>query len=157
MMIAAQLAILYMALGIWTFIPPTNPPPAPPSSSVAGTWNDDPKNWYRAFEEEQPADVNIIHSQYWRSDHWTYEYMYFFEVQATPEWRDKFLKERNALPVPPDKARSFRTQVFGDSTPDWFAPDPVDIYEVWDERPGYFGTIWINKDNGHIYFWDSQL
>ena len=51
----------------------------------AGTWEDDPKNWYRAFNEEQPAEVKVVHSKYWRSDHFTLEFTYYFEVQATPE------------------------------------------------------------------------
>jgi len=37
------------------------------SSQHAGTWEDDPKNWYRAFNEEQPAQVKVIHSKYGKS------------------------------------------------------------------------------------------
>ena len=65
----------------------------------AGTWEDDPKNWYRAFNEEQPSDLKIVHSKYWRSNHFTYEFVYYFEVEATPAWRDAFLKKRNAARV----------------------------------------------------------
>ena len=131
--------------------------PDNPSIINSGTWEDDAHNWYRAFQREPPADITVVHSKYWRSDHWTDEYVYYFVVQATPEWRDKFLNSRKAQPVPADKARSFRDQEQIDLTPVWFAPDPVSDYEVWDERPGYFGTIWINKSNGHIHFWDHKV
>ena len=124
---------------------------------TAGTWEDDAHNWYRAFQQEPPADIVVVHSKYWRSDHWTDEYSYFFEVDASPKWRDDFLKNRNAQPVPSDKARSFRDQVHSDFTPDWFAPGPVSDYEVWDDRPGYYGTIWISKTNGHIFFWHRKV
>ena len=122
----------------------------------AGTWEDDPKNWYRAFNEEQPAQVKVVHSKYWRSNHFTYEFIYYFEVQATPEWRDAFLRKKNLALVSPSSARSFRTNNHSDDTPNWFAPDPVDIYDVWD-KAGYFGSVWINKTNGHIFFYDAQL
>jgi hypothetical protein len=122
----------------------------------AGTWEDDPKNWYRAFNEKQPAEVKVIHSKYWRSNHFTYEYIYFFEVQATTEWRDAFLKKHKLELVSPSTARSFRTNTHSDTTPNWFAPDPVNNYDVWD-KDGYFGSVWINKTNGHIYFYDVEL
>jgi len=122
----------------------------------AGTWEDDPQNWRRAFNEEQPAQVKVIHSKYWRSNHFTLEFIYYFEVVATPEWRDAFLKKRGLMHVSPSVARSFRTNMLSDKTPDWFAPDPVELYEVWDEA-GYFGCVWINKTNGHLFFYDVQV
>lgn len=122
----------------------------------AGTWEDDPKNWYRAFHEEQPSEVKVVHSKYWRSDHFTVEFIYYFEVEAAPEWRDKFLAKHNLKRVSSETARSFRTNNSGYETPDWFAPDPVGRYDVWD-RPEYFGSVWIDKTNGHIFFYDAQL
>jgi len=122
----------------------------------AGTWEDDPKNWYRAFNEEQPAQVKVVHSKYWRSNHFTYEFIYYFEVEATPEWKDKFVAEHSLKQVSPATARSFRTNNSADDTPNWFAPDPVGRYDVWD-KAGYFGSVWIDKTNGHIFFYDAQL
>ncbi len=122
----------------------------------AGTWEDDPKNWHRAFKEEQPAGVRVVQSSYWRSSHFTVEFMYFFEVQATPERRDAFMRRKSLDLVSPSSARSFRSTYHTDDTPSWFAPDPVDLYEVWDRTP-YFGSVWINKTNGHIFFYDVQL
>lgn len=52
----------------------------------AGAWMDDPKNWSRAFGQDLPAGVNVIHSYYWESDHFTYEYGCYFEIEASPEW-----------------------------------------------------------------------
>ncbi len=122
----------------------------------AGTWEDDPQNWYRAFREQQPAQVKVIHSKYWRSNHFTEEFIYYFEVEATPEWTEAFLKKRGLIQVSPSVARSFRTNNDPSDTPGWFAPDPVELYDVWD-RAGYFGSVWRNKSNGHIYFYDAQL
>jgi hypothetical protein len=122
----------------------------------AGTWEDDPKNWYRAFNEEQPAEIKVVHSKYWKSNHFTDEFIYFFEVQAMPKWKEAFLRKRNFELVSTSSARSFRTNNHSDITPDWFAPDPVDKYDVWDTA-GSFGSVWINKTNGHMFFYDVQL
>jgi hypothetical protein len=122
----------------------------------AGSWEDDPQNWFRVFGEQQPAQVKVVHSKYWRSDHFTAEFSYYFEVEATPEWRDALLKKRGLTQVSPSVARTFRTSMDSDDTPDWFAPDPVELYDVWD-RAGYFGSVWIVKTNGHIFFYDMQL
>ena len=91
----------------------------------AGTWEDDPKNWYRAFHEQPPAEVKVVHSKFWRSNHFTYEFMYYFEIKATPEWRDAFMEKRGLKRVSASVARSFRTNIHSDDTPAWFAPDPV--------------------------------
>ncbi len=122
----------------------------------AGTWEDDPRNWFRAFGEEQPTQVKVVHSKYWRSNHFTKEFIYYFEVEATTEWRDAFLTKRELTQVHPSVARSFRMNTHSDDIPGWFAPDPVELYDVWD-KAGYFGSIWINKTNGHIYFYDAEL
>ncbi|HEY4416165.1 MAG TPA: hypothetical protein VGO57_10770 [Verrucomicrobiae bacterium] len=122
----------------------------------AGTWEDDPQNWYRAFKESQPAQVKVVHSKYWRSNHFTEEFIYFFEIEASPEWLRAFLKQRGLTQVAPEKVGSFRANINSSDAPIWFAPDPVGLYEVWD-RPGYFGSVWINRTNGHIYFYDMQL
>jgi hypothetical protein len=122
----------------------------------SGTWQDDPKNWYRAFREEQPSQVKVVHSKYWRSNHFTLEFMYYFEVEATPEWRDSFLMKKGLALVSPSFAGSFRAYNSSDDTPDWFAPDPVSLYDVWD-KDGYHGSVWINKTNGHLFSYEWQL
>lgn len=125
------------------------------NSLSAGMWEDDSKNWSRAFHEDQPTEVEVVHSKYWKSNHFTDEFIYFFEIEATPEWRDAFLKKRNLVPVPSSLARSFRTNTHTDMTPDWFAPDPVSKYDVYDANG--FGSVWIDRVTGHIFFYDIQV
>ena len=120
----------------------------------AGTWHDDPQNWHRAFGEDPPAEVSVVHSYYWGSDHFTHEYIYFFEVQAPAAWREAFIKNRNAEPVDPSHACCF--EVHYEGTPEWFVPDLVENYNVWD-RPKYRGSLWMNKTNEHFYFYGVQL
>jgi len=120
----------------------------------AGTWEDDPKNWHRAFGEDPPEDVSVVHSYYWGSDHFTHEFIFFFEVKASATWREAFIESRNAQPVVTSSARRFG--VHYDGTPEWFVPGQVEQYHVWD-RPKYHGSLWMNKTNEHFYFYGVQL
>ena len=119
---------------------------------MSGTWDDDAGNWKRAFGSIKPDDVTVVHSKYWKSNHFTEEHMYYFEIEAAPEWRDIFLKQRGFAEVSPTSARSFRMNNHDDGVPDWFAPDPVGLYDVWDNAG--FGSVWINKTTGHIFFYE---
>lgn len=120
----------------------------------AGTWKDDPGNWRRAFGEDPTQDVSVVHSYYWGSDHFTHECIYFFEVKAEPAWREAFIRTRNCVPVASSNACCF--DVHYEGTPDWFVPKPVQQYEVWD-RPGHHGSLWLNRTNGHFFFYGVQL
>ncbi len=124
------------------------------ANGEAGTWENDPQNWERAFQTNAPPEVTVVNSKYWRSNHFTYEYMWFFEVSAPAAWRDEFLLNRGLKLKPPSESRSFRDSHTSRLTPDWFAPDPVELYDVWS---GTHGTLWINKTNGHIHFYGVLL
>lgn len=124
------------------------------SSMQSGTWEDDEGNWSRAFGQDPPEDVSVVHSYYWTSAHFTHEYIYFFEVKASARWRDSFIKACEAEPVAASNAGCF--EVGYDETPAWFVPGAVEQYDVWD-RPGYRGSIWLNKTNQHFYFYGVQL
>jgi len=47
---------------------------------ASGTWDDDSKNWTRAFDTSKPPDVVVVHSRYSRFPHWTYEFEYYFHI-----------------------------------------------------------------------------
>ena len=78
------------------------------------------------------------------------------KIEATPAWKDKFVAKHNLKPVSPETALSFRTNNHDDDAPNWFAPDPVGRYDVWDQA-GHFGSVWMDKSNGHIFFYEWQL
>jgi len=126
------------------------------NAARAGTWEDDPKNWFRAFNEEPPADVSVVRSKYWRSNHFTDEFVYYFEVQASAAWRDAFLKKRNVELISPPAAATYRMNNHSDLAPDWFVPGPAEKYDVWD-KAGHCGSIWMDKTNGHVFFYDQQV
>ncbi len=126
-----------------------------PGTSSAGTWENDAQNWQRAFKTNAAPEVTVIHSKYWKSDHFTEEFIWFFEINATPAWREEFLQSRGLKLLSTSESRTFRDNHKSAITPVWFAPDPVELYDVWGASQR--GSVWINKTNGHLHFFGMQL
>jgi len=102
----------------------------------SGTWEDDPRNWGRAFDSEKPIYVEVVHSKYWRSPHCTYEFQYFFEISDKSGEFKKELFSRNALlKLPPSEAAEARDRCFGEPPP-WFVPRPADGFQHLGTLPG---------------------
>jgi hypothetical protein len=121
--------------------------------SCGGKWDEDAKNWSRAFNGQTcPADVKIVHSRYYRSPHFTYEAYYYFEITASKAFLDAWLKglvqttpSKDNLGLLPDK-------------PVWFLPKAIENYEMWriaDNTNSYF-RIFVDKSTGAIFATDSE-
>ena len=124
---------------------------------MAGTWEDDPGNWQRAFHAPKPAGATVAHSRYSRMPHWTYECAYAFEIQ-TPGELTKVLIEYNKLkPMAAKSARASRERVF--EVQPWFAPGPAEAYEVWSEGGGDDGEmrLFVDRKTKTIFLSDNQL
>jgi len=140
--------------------------------SCGGTWEDDPKNWRRIFGEKQPLDVEIVHSRYWLSPHWTHEFSFHLHLKANERY-EKELKERYNMvrgtrPGPrrwadgPEVVWNGEDNDWGrcSGTTDWFTPKPVENYDVWVE-PGdptwHHLTLYVDRDTHELFLCDVQL
>lgn len=128
-----------------------------PACRSSGTWDDDPKNWERAFHSDKPADAVVLHSHYWRSPHFTLECEYFFEIKAHEGLKTQlFTMNRLMKPEGAAVAETFRN-AFG-SRPPWFLPKSEDKYDVWiyrDEPRGHF-RVFIDRETGNLFLTDYQ-
>jgi hypothetical protein len=124
----------------------------------SGTWEDDPNNWGRAFSSKKPDNVIILHSKYWRSPHWTYEFQYFFEIEQNDDLKKQLFTKNKLVRLEGEAAKEAIDKFFGDS-PKWFAPKTVENYEVWgyeDKVPNNFRFL-VDKVTGNIYLADYQV
>jgi hypothetical protein len=123
----------------------------------AGSWEDDPNNWYRAFGQDQPSDVVLVHSLYTRYPHFTHEHLFYLEFQAPREFLDSMIAEYN---LHPGSDRLGRGHLIGEGpgTPEWFLPNPVAEYEIWlGEGTLRDAQLFIDKNSGVAYFTHTQL
>ena len=114
---------------------------------MAGTWEDDPGNWKRAFETAKPADVVIPHSWYWRRSSWNYwnpKEVYFFQFR----WNERLFEQltsRHAMNlVEQREARPPLGQKYCVDKPGWFPPESATGYETWIGNV-YWG-VWLFRD-----------
>jgi hypothetical protein len=120
----------------------------------SGTWEDDSKNWERIYNQDKPDNVNVIHSWYWRSSHWSYEYEFYIETDSNKQILESFISKADLVQIEdPTKVPTY--ELFPDDKPKWFVPKPLDKYEVWTGN-GFF-KLFIDKETGHLYWCDSQL
>jgi hypothetical protein len=124
---------------------------------MSGTWEDDPKNWGRAFDSIQPPDVTVVHSKYWRSPHWSYEFEYFFEIVPSAELKQQLFSDNSLRQLVGAEASKAQAGVPHGSL-SWFVPESSAGYEVWvfadDPRSRFM--VFIDKESGHLFMTDSQ-
>lgn len=125
--------------------------------SRSGTWEDDPRNWARAFDAAQPKAVTVVHSKYWRSPHWSLEFRYFFQLKAEAEFRREYLDRNELVQLPASGVAAS----IGDrrDVPAWFCPKAPEAYDGWarrDPADGRFRAL-IDRESGDLYLTDEQL
>lgn len=125
---------------------------------VSGTWEDDPGNWLRAFQTTMPDNVVVIHSYYWRSTHWSYEFQYFFALEPNAELTEQIISQ-NRLVKLDDSDAAWALHDRLNEQPAWFAPKAPDAYTIWtdtDQTVSHFKLI-IDKATGVLFLTDYRL
>jgi len=124
----------------------------------SGTWENDSGNWERAFQTQKPDDVTVLHSKYWRSPHWSYEFEYFFEIEQNDKLKEQLFTQNKLVKLKGKAAEEAKKKSFGES-PKWFAPEAVDNYEVWvykDDTGSNF-RVFVEKSTGNLFLTDYQV
>ena len=122
----------------------------------SGTWTDDPDNWERAFQLQKPEDVVVVHSQYWRSPHFTYEYRYFFEIAANEELEQQLFTENDLILW--DNVESWDVADVFYEAPDWFVTKSLENYEVYQyqDEVNCNLLVFVERESRTIYLADYQ-
>ena len=122
-----------------------------------GTYVDDKHNFERAFKYQKPKDVQMIHSIYWQSPHFTDEHCYFLELQ--PSEGSTILKTLTTVPdVVPVTDDQSELPKLALERPQWFAPSPRVSYQVWASTNRFwdFGVLRDKKD-GRLFVYGQRL
>jgi hypothetical protein len=123
----------------------------------SGTWEDDPDTWERVYGYEKPNEIQVVHSWYWRSPHFTMEYELYMETTLNKDIIHSFLSKGDMVQRPGYVNESVGDLVDYDTRPAWFGPKTLDKYEVWvSNNPEEF-KFFIDRDTGHLYWHEIQL
>lgn len=124
----------------------------------SGTWKDDARNWKRIFRVAKPDDITVVHSWFWRSPHFTYEFEYFLQVQKHAAFQKRLLTMDPMVEVLGEKELQEAT-AWSQHRPEWFAPKPVVHYQVWvySNAPNISFRLLIDRETGDLFLSDMQL
>jgi hypothetical protein len=102
-------------------------------------------------------DVKIINWQFWKSGHWSYEYVVFLELRPSEKWMEKFFEiyhaEENELGKFNSENKTHLT-----NGPNWFENpqwfNPTSDFIVYQ---GYGGNYYWNEEENILMFYEMQL
>ncbi|MEQ1851047.1 MAG: hypothetical protein ABMA01_05575 [Chthoniobacteraceae bacterium] len=119
----------------------------------SGTWTDDKNNWTRAFQQEQPKDITVVHSWYCRTAHFTHESQYFFQLAPNDTLRKSVSDPARVFDVLPDDTNAQEAlQLALYQKPSWFASKAATAYQIFRGKPpqdNYF--VLVERDSGSIF------
>lgn len=119
----------------------------------SGTWENDPKNWERAFDSTPPSEITIVNSWYWRSVHFTLEFEYFFEIIVPNELRQELIFYNDFQKV--DSIENIDLN-FSKNKPKWFVPKEMSAYDIYGSAEIHDNfKIFIDRETGHIFLTDN--
>jgi hypothetical protein len=109
----------------------------------------------------KPPDVVVKHSRYWRSPHFTFEYAYYFEIEANAALQKQLLEENKLRRVGGKELEDVHSHATAVKRPAWFIPRDIENYDVWVYPPGvgvgqHF-AVFIDKNSGALFITDVLL
>ena len=123
-------------------------------SACGGRWIDDTKNFERIFGFRKPEDVQVLHSYYWKSSHWTTEYSYFIALQPSKEFLAGLTSAKLMRETAPSETA---VSSCGDQCPAWFLPKPIEAYKMWVPNAGEGYRVFRDRAEGIVFVCDTHL
>jgi hypothetical protein len=125
-----------------------------PLSGCGGTWVDDESNFKRIFGFDKPNDVQILHSYYWKSPHWSTEYQYYIALRSSNSFTSGLTAAQLMSPAVPDKDALARC---GGNLPPWFVSKPLSHYQMWIAKSSARYRVFRDQDDNTLYVCDELL
>jgi hypothetical protein len=122
-------------------------------ANCGGDWVDDSKNFERIFGFHKPKDVKVLHSEFWKSAHWTVEYRYFIALRAPHRFVAGLPSEKVMKATAPESP----VGSCGDRRPAWFLPKSMTNYDAWIPKTLAAYRVFLDRDEGTLFVCDERL
>lgn len=122
----------------------------------SGTWENDDKNWERAYDFPLPDSIELLHSWYWRSPHWSLEQALYFEIKYNEGVKNSYILDPTIVELPYSDTIEIN---FFREKPKWFLPKSFKSYDIWKGNKDSFDNflLFIDKEEGNIFWTDCQV
>ncbi len=99
--------------------------------------------------QEPPKDMKVIKESYWKSGHWTREYIVYLKLQSTKSWRTEFILQNKLIS---DTSK----WILPEDAPKWFTPAAYCI--KWKAHDDFQGSRYLlDTLTGNFYVYEIQL
>lgn len=96
-----------------------------------------------------PVGFKIYNGQYWKSSHWSYEYITFLHFKASTNWIDDFIKLNDLQIATGNYSMPY-------DAPKWFTPKVGQ--KVYIEKGITQGSMYfVDEKTGEVFFYEIQL
>ncbi len=109
----------------------------------------DPKKVYTLWAYQKPdKNIEVLNGQYWKSAHWTNEYIVYLQIQTSQTWWNAFTKKNNLL------KDTIQWQL-PSTAPTWFTPsEKSESYR----NPDNTESLYLyNPETEETFIYENQL
>lgn len=123
----------------------------------SGSWENDPKNWERAYGEKAPTAIVVHRSYYERMPHPVFkEFAYFFEIDDSSAARS-YLGFGSVLKKTPSRIRDVDFLALRDSRAVWFPNgDSSGDFEVWRPQDTSLYAVLVDVTHKRLFITDRM-
>jgi len=105
---------------------------------------------FELWSGNEPKNVNVKNGKYWRSSHFTLEYIVYLDFQTSKDWIEKFKKE-NRLEIQKSKTLNLPSDA-----PSWFVPKSG--FTCYSQKGFNQGSLYFfNEETGEVLLYEIQL
>ncbi|WP_268846608.1 hypothetical protein [Flavobacterium aestivum] len=110
----------------------------------------DPKEAFELWSyEDVPDDIKVINGQFWKSSHWTEEYITYLKFKASDEWIDNFIETNDLETATGDFS-------LPNDAPNWFTPKVGQ--KAYVEKEHSEGSIYfVDEKSGEVLLYEIQM
>lgn len=103
--------------------------------------------------------MQILHSHYWRSPHFTFEYEYFLLIAPNVSFQAELTKSGKLLDGGSyNQEQEAEATVFFGKKADWFLPKPLKNYHILDREGGFENFKgFIDRETAEIFLTDFSV
>lgn len=125
----------------------------------SGVWENHPNNWIRAFNESKPDGIDVVHSRYMSTPHWSHEFEYFFHLRPSDLATKRFTQPPGMKPYTSKDELFLPVDSFFQEKPAWFLPKELVAYDIWIRSVEPRGNFRVFKDreSGDLYITENQI
>ena len=117
--------------------------------SACAKKSEDAATAFKLWSLSEPKGIKVNHGQYWRSAHFTLEYIVYLDLKASKNWIKNFKSQNNL------QLETSKKIILPEDAPDWFEPKIGFTTYTRKDRQG--SLYFFNEETDEVLLYEIQL